>query len=154
MVTLHVLQVLKLARHLGHLCKPERVFVLSAQHGAGARQLREWLVAQAHPEEWEFPRGMPTDLSWPQLVAELVREKLYWAHNHEVPYKLRPVCSSVREMRDGRVAAAVVRSRTLHACNATLVLYACSPLRTGTFTAEMCLAGLPRVVQRSVCDAE
>jgi GTPase len=102
--------VLKLARHLGHLCKPKRAFVLSAQRGAGARSLRQWLVEQAVPDEWEFPQGTPTDLGWPELTAELVREKLYWAHTHEVPYKLRPVCTSVREMSDGRISAAVVSS--------------------------------------------
>ena len=84
------------------------MFAICAQDGAGVRALRQWLAAQAHPEEWEFPQGTPTDLGWPELVAELVREKLYWSHNNEIPYRLRPVCTGVRELADGRVTAQVV----------------------------------------------
>ena len=104
------LQALALARQLGALCKPRRAFALSALRSGGTEDLREWLVSQAQPEEWEFPAGMPTDLTWPELAAELVREKLYWAHNHEVPYKLAPRCESMQELPDGTVEARVVRS--------------------------------------------
>jgi GTPase Era involved in 16S rRNA processing len=110
-----VLQVDGLARYLGAMCKPERIFVLSAAHGHGVQALREWLVGASVVEEWELPVGVPTDLDWPQLAAELVREKLYWAHTHEVPYKLRPVCTGVREMRDSKVEVSVVRCRALPA---------------------------------------
>ena len=73
--------------------------------------LREHLLSQCEQEEWEFASQQPSEQTWPQLVAELVREKLYWAHSKEVPYRLRPTCSRVAEGQDGKVHAFVVCSR-------------------------------------------
>ena len=134
------LQVAPLARRLGALCRPARAFALSALSGAGTRALRAHLAAAAVPEEWELPAGVPTDLTWPELAAELVREKLYWAHNHEVPYRLQPTCDDVRELRDGRIAAAVVRPRRCwRACSGTRVAVRAPEIESVAVWARVCL---------------
>lgn len=102
-------QVLAVAKHLGRLCPFERVFALSARDGPGVAALRAHLVALARPAAWELPADCPTDLSWQELAAELVREKLYWAFNHEVPYKLAPVCTTFKVHPGGSAVVEVVR---------------------------------------------
>ena len=71
--------------------------------------LREHLLSQCEHEEWEFAAHQPSEQTWPQLAAELVREKLYWTHNKEVPYRLRPTCDRGEEGDDGKVHVFVVR---------------------------------------------
>lgn len=44
-----------------------------------------------------------------KCCSDTCREKLYWAHAKEVPYKLRPTCTRVEEQDDGKVHAFVVR---------------------------------------------
>ena len=85
------------------------MFFVSAQNGAGMSALREHLLSQCEHEEWEFAAHQPSEQTWPQLAAELVREKLYWTHNKEVPYRLRPTCDRVEEGDDGKVHVFVVR---------------------------------------------
>ena len=69
--------------------------------------------SQAQPAPWDLPPGAPTDLDWPELAAELVREKLYWNHKNEIPYKLFPVTLQFKEHADGRVEIEQVR---FHQC--------------------------------------
>lgn len=86
------MQLLGVVQRLRHACEFRGVFYTCAASTAGVAPLRAHLAEAATTAEWEFEPAAPTELTWPQLAAELVREKLYWSHNHEVPYKLRPIC--------------------------------------------------------------
>jgi GTPase len=108
------MQLLAVVRRLRHACEFAGVFFVSAATGAGMGALRARLLGSCTPSQWEFAAHQPSELTWPQLAAELVREKLYWSHNHEVPYTMRPICRSVEDGADGRVHAYVVRSCHLH----------------------------------------
>lgn len=103
------MQLLAVVQRLRHACEFRRVFFTCAQSTAGVAPLREYLASAAVPAAWEYEPAAPTELTWPQLAAELVREKLYWSHNHEVPYRLRPICRRFALAPDGTAIVLVVR---------------------------------------------
>jgi GTPase Era involved in 16S rRNA processing len=98
-----------LVKRLGRLCPFDQVFALSATEGYGTTALRSHLVESALPQPWELPAGAPTDQSWKDLAAELVREKCFWAFNKELPYRLLPVCTRCQEFQGNKVEVDVVR---------------------------------------------
>lgn len=103
------MQLLSIVKQLSKACEFRRVFFTCAATTAAVAPLREHLAAAARPAAWEFEPAAPTEMTWPQLAAELVREKLYWSHNHEVPYRLRPVCRRFSLAPDGNAVVLVVR---------------------------------------------
>jgi GTPase Era involved in 16S rRNA processing len=105
-----------LVKRLGHLCPFDQVFALSSTEGYGTAALRSHLLGSALPQPWELPGGAPTDRSWKDLAAELVREKCFWAFNHELPYKMVPVCTRCQEFQGNKVEVDVVRSSYLFVC--------------------------------------
>jgi hypothetical protein len=106
-------QIPSLAARLSKRCAFERVFAVSALRNYGTPALFTHLSQRALPGAWELAHGQPSELTWPELAAELVREKVFWAHNQEVPYQASPRCLSFDEGLDGRLKVHVVRCSPL-----------------------------------------
>lgn len=66
-------QLLSIMRQLSRACEFSAVFFVSAQNGAGMAALREHLLSHCKQETWEFATHQPSEQTWPQLTAELVR---------------------------------------------------------------------------------
>jgi GTPase len=113
-------QVQALVQKLGRLCSFDRVFALSATEGFGVAALRSHLLESAPLRPWELPAGAPSDQSWKDLAAELVREKCFWAFNEELPYKMVPVCTRCQGMKGGQVEVDVVCFFQMLVCHCAL----------------------------------
>lgn len=100
-----------MAARLGRHGAFDAVLALSARHAYGTPALLSLLLERARTAPWELAAGQPAELTWPELAAELVREKIYWAHTHEVPYAAGTRCAEFLEGLDGRLKVVVVRSR-------------------------------------------
>lgn len=70
-------------------CKFEKVFMISALTGDGVSQLRDYLLSQAVPGNWEFHSSLVTDQDPLVLARDLLWEKLLEILPEEVPYKIQ-----------------------------------------------------------------
>jgi GTP-binding protein Era len=66
--------------------KFDAIVPVSAKYGDGLDELFEVLEKYAREGPYLFPEGMATDLSDREIVAELVREKLLYCLEREVPH--------------------------------------------------------------------
>jgi GTP-binding protein Era len=81
----------------------EKTFLISAERGYGADDLREWL-GQALPEgPWLYPDDQIADLPMRMLAAEITREKCTLRLHQELPYQLTVETEQWEERKDGSV---------------------------------------------------
>ncbi|CAE1163120.1 era [Acanthosepion pharaonis] len=80
-------------------CKFEKVFMISALTGDGVSQLRDYLLSQAVPGNWEFHSSLVTDQDPLVLAHDLLWEKLLEILPEEVPYKIQ-IKTQMWEVKD------------------------------------------------------
>lgn len=76
-----------------------QVFTVSALHGDGVEDLRDFLLRSAKPSlarddghnGWAFPAGACTDRDPQLLVVDVLKSKFLDVLAHDVPYKIVPV---------------------------------------------------------------
>lgn len=66
----------------------EEVFMLSAKHGSGVDDLRDFLLACAQPRPWIFSSQVVTDQNPEDIAVMTVREKFLDYFHQEIPYTL------------------------------------------------------------------
>ncbi len=84
----HKNQLLEIVSSLSTLYEFEEVFMISALTGDGVNALKGWMFAQAQEEPWPFPEHEVGDMPARLLAAEITREALMMALEHEIPYEL------------------------------------------------------------------
>lgn len=79
------------------------VFMISAQHGDGVEDLKQFL-AKAMPEgHWFYPEDQLTDISERLLASEITREKLFMQLDQELPYALTVETESFEQQKNGSI---------------------------------------------------
>eukprot|EP00057_Strongylocentrotus_purpuratus_P025724 XP_011680198.1 PREDICTED: GTPase Era, mitochondrial [Strongylocentrotus purpuratus] len=64
------------------------VYMVSALHGDGVNDLKEFLVTNAKPGDWEYHEDVVTNLTPEEIVRDAIREKLLETLPQEVPYNI------------------------------------------------------------------
>jgi len=67
----------------------EEIFYISALTGEHCAELKEYLLSNAQPGDWEFAPNVHTDLSQLKIATEIIREKLFRHLNKEIPYSIK-----------------------------------------------------------------
>jgi GTP-binding protein Era len=78
----------------------DAIIPLSALYGDGVEILREELTKRLSAGPQFFPPGMVTDKSKGFLIAEVVREKIYYATRGELPYSSAVVVEEIEEEKE------------------------------------------------------
>ncbi|MEX0366709.1 MAG: GTPase Era [Ruegeria sp.] len=76
-------------------------FMISAERGHGADDLRTWLVGQLPEGPWLYPEDQIADLPMRMIAAEMTREKLTLRLHQELPYQMTVETESWQERKDG-----------------------------------------------------
>ncbi|MEM8979873.1 MAG: GTPase Era [Pseudomonadota bacterium] len=76
-------------------------FMISAEKGYGAKDLRKWLAAELPEGPWLYPEDQIADLPMRMIAAEMTREKLTLRLHQELPYQLTVETDSWEERKDG-----------------------------------------------------
>ncbi|MFB9151461.1 GTPase Era [Roseovarius ramblicola] len=79
----------------------ERTFLISAEKGHGAGDLRDWLASEVPEGPWLYPEDQIADLPMRMIAAEMTREKLTLRLHQELPYQLTVETESWDERKDG-----------------------------------------------------
>ena len=88
---------------LSRLFEFNAVVPVSALHGDGMSELYNELVSLAKPSEFFFPEDMITDQPERVLVSEIIREKLLYRLNDEVPHVIAVGIEKLRERDTGDI---------------------------------------------------
>ncbi|XP_072029316.1 GTPase Era, mitochondrial-like [Amphiura filiformis] len=64
----------------------DAVFMVSAKQGVGIKDLKNYLLDEATPRDWEYHSDVVTSLSPEEVVKEAIREQLLKLLFEEVPY--------------------------------------------------------------------
>ncbi|MEM9050116.1 MAG: GTPase Era [Pseudomonadota bacterium] len=78
-------------------------FMLSAERGDGAADLKRWLGAALPNGPWHYPEDQIADLPLRMIAAEMTREQLMLRLHEELPYQLTVETEGWEERRDGSV---------------------------------------------------
>ncbi|MFV0303365.1 MAG: GTPase Era [Paracoccus sp. (in: a-proteobacteria)] len=76
-------------------------FMISAERGHGADDLRVWLADTLPVGPWLYPEDQIADLPMRMIAAEITREKLTLRLHEEIPYQLTVETESWEERKDG-----------------------------------------------------
>ena len=76
-------------------------FLISAEKGHGANDLRRWLATQMPEGPWLYPEDQIADLPMRMIAAEMTREKLTLRLHQELPYQLTVETENWEERKDG-----------------------------------------------------
>ncbi|WP_171177939.1 GTPase Era [Ruegeria sp. HKCCD8929] len=76
-------------------------FMISAERGHGADDLRTWLAGQLPEGPWLYPEDQIADLPMRMIAAEMTREKLTLRLHQELPYQMTVETESWQERKDG-----------------------------------------------------
>ena len=79
----------------------ERTFMISAEKGHGAKDLKDWLAAELPEGPWLYPEDQIADLPMRMIAAEMTREKLTLRLHQELPYQLTVETEAWEERKDG-----------------------------------------------------
>ena len=85
-----------------------RVLALSALTGEGVREFIDALFSLLPHGPYLYPSDMITDQSMEFLIAEVIREKVFFFTHEEIPYSTAVVVEESREKRDLLVIRAVI----------------------------------------------
>jgi GTP-binding protein Era len=78
-----------------------KTFMISAERGYGADDLREWLAAELPAGPWFYPEDQIADLPMRMIAAEMTREKLTLRLHEELPYQLTVETEKWEDRPDG-----------------------------------------------------
>ncbi len=94
----------------------EKTFMISAERGYGAGDLRKWLAEQLPESPWLYPEDQIADLPMRMIAAEITREKLTLRLHQELPYQLTVETENWEERKDGsaRIDQMIYVSRDGH----------------------------------------
>ncbi|TRW99303.1 GTPase Era [Paracoccus sp. M683] len=76
-------------------------FMISAERGHGADDLRHWLANEVPLGPWLYPEDQIADLPMRMIAAEITREKLTLRLHEEIPYQLTVETEMWEERKDG-----------------------------------------------------
>ena len=93
--------LLALSEELNKRHSFERTFMISAEKGHGAKDLKEWLAAELPEGPWLYPEDQIADLPMRMIAAEMTREKLTLRLHQELPYQLTVETEAWEERKDG-----------------------------------------------------
>ncbi|MGR3542394.1 MAG: GTPase Era [Hasllibacter sp.] len=79
------------------------VFMISAEKGFGADDLKAWLAGRMPEGPWLYPEDQIADLPLRMLAAETTREKLTLRLHQELPYQLTVETEGWEDRGDGSV---------------------------------------------------
>ncbi len=80
-----------------------QTFMISAEKGHGADDLKRWLAGKLPEGPWLYPEDQIADLPLRMIAAELTREKLTLRLHQELPYQLTVETENWEERKDGSV---------------------------------------------------
>lgn len=80
-----------------------QTFMISAEKGHGADDLKKWLAGKLPEGPWLYPEDQIADLPLRMIAAELTREKLTLRLHQELPYQLTVETENWEERKDGSV---------------------------------------------------
>ncbi|MEL7117097.1 MAG: GTPase Era [Pseudomonadota bacterium] len=78
-------------------------FMISAEKGYGADDLKDWLADQMPEGPWLYPEDQIADLPMRMIAAEITREKLTLRLHQELPYQLTVETEAWEDRKDGSV---------------------------------------------------
>ena len=88
-------------RELSELYDFEKIFMISAETGEGAEDVKKWLAEQMPQSPYLFDPEDLSDLPMRLMAAEIMREKLFLNLHQELPYQMTVECESWEERADG-----------------------------------------------------
>lgn len=91
----HLLPVIDHFRQMYHF---EAIIPVSALKGDGVERLLDRLKQDLRPGPQFFPEDMETDQSEAALVSEIIREKIYYHTNKELPYSSAVTVDKMEEL--------------------------------------------------------
>lgn len=94
-------KLLGLAQDLNGRYNFVETFMISAEKGHGAEDLRAWLAKELPEGPWLYPEDQIADLPMRMIAAEMTREKLTLRLHQELPYQLTVETESWEERKDG-----------------------------------------------------
>ncbi|MBN8290929.1 GTPase Era [Rhodobacter sp. NTK016B] len=80
-----------------------KTFLISAERGHGAQDLKAWLGAELPEGPWLYPEDQIADLPMRMIAAEMTREKCTLRLHQELPYELTVETENWEERDDGSV---------------------------------------------------
>ncbi|NQY59237.1 GTPase Era [Cognatishimia sp.] len=93
--------LLALSEELNKRYSFEQTFMISAEKGHGAKDLKEWLAEELPEGPWLYPEDQIADLPMRMIAAEMTREKLTLRLHQELPYQLTVETEAWEERKDG-----------------------------------------------------
>ena len=93
--------LLALTKELNDKFDFANTFLISAEKGHGAADLKAWLAEQMPESPWLYPEDQIADLPLRMIAAEMTREKLTLRLHQELPYQLTVETESWEERDDG-----------------------------------------------------
>ncbi|KNG94663.1 GTPase Era [Pseudaestuariivita atlantica] len=93
--------LLALSKDLNDRFDFANTFMISAEKGHGAADLKAWLAEQMPEGPWLYPEDQIADLPLRMIAAEMTREKLTLRLHQELPYQLTVETESWEERDDG-----------------------------------------------------
>jgi len=82
-------------------CKAEAVYVGSAMNNEGVEQIKAWAVSKMPEGPTLYPKGIVSEQPERFFVAELIREKIFYMYEQEVPYCVQVQIKEFKERRRG-----------------------------------------------------
>ena len=93
--------LLELAEKMNAAYPFERTFMISAERGYGAADLKAWLATVLPEGAWFYPEDQIADLPMRLIAAEMTREKLTLRLHEELPYQLTVETEKWEDKPDG-----------------------------------------------------
>ena len=94
-------KLLGLAQDLNGRYDFAETFMISAEKGHGADDMRKWLAKELPEGPWLYPEDQIADLPMRMIAAEMTREKLTLRLHQELPYQLTVETENWEERKDG-----------------------------------------------------
>ncbi len=93
--------LLSLTKDLNSRYEFAETFMISAEKGFGAKDLKEWLAKELPEGPWLYPEDQIADLPMRMIAAEITREKLTLRLHQELPYQMTVETEHWEERKDG-----------------------------------------------------
>jgi len=77
--------------------------MVSALHGGGVQQLRDWLLLMSKPGKWSVPEGVTHTQPPLQLATEIIRAEVLRSCRQELPYLISQRNIGWTELRNGHL---------------------------------------------------
>ncbi len=94
-------KLLALSKDLNERYNFIETFMISAEKGHGAEDLKKWLAKEVPEGPWLYPEDQIADLPMRMIAAEMTREKLTLRLHQELPYQLTVETEKWEERKDG-----------------------------------------------------